>query len=183
MSWQGGAYSVSPAEAGHMDFAPADEIQCLLLRYLQHRHGHVSYERIVSGPGLLAIYEFMRDTGLGFPSPELIAAMAEGDAAAVIGEFSQREDEPIVRITVDLFFAVYGAFIGNLALAGLPRGGIYIAGGIAAKNTQQFQRGEFMNAFLAKGRFATLLATIPVMLVRNADVGLLGAQLVAQRQA
>jgi glucokinase len=182
MSWQGGAYLVSPAEAGHMDFAPTDEMQCLLLRYLQHRHEHVSYERIVSGPGLLAIYEFLRDTGLGFPSAQLLVAMAEGEAAAALSEFSQRDDEPIAGMAIELFMTVYGAFLGNLALAGLPLGGIYIAGGIAAKNTFQIQRGEFMKAFLAKGRFADLLANIPVMLVKHKDVGLLGAQLVAQRQ-
>jgi glucokinase len=164
-----------------MDFAPADDMQCLLLRYLRHRHAHVSYERIVSGPGLLAIFEFMRDTGLAIPSAQLLKAMEREDAAAVLTKFAQAGDEAIARMTVDLFLSVYGAFVGNLALAALPRGGIYIAGGIAAKISAKMQAGEFMNAFLAKGRFDGLLATLPLHMVLNPDVGLLGANLTAQR--
>ena len=183
LSRQEGAYVVHPSEGGHMDFAPVDDMQGLLLRYLQHRHGHVSYERIVSGPGLITIFEFMRDTGLASPSAQLLAAMSVGDAAAVITRFSQRGDEPIARLTVDLFLTVYGAFVGNLALAALPVGGVFVAGGIAAKISSQFQRGAFMRAFLAKGRFAGLLATLPLHIVLNPEVGLLGATRVAQRLA
>lgn len=175
-------YRVLPSEGGHIDFAPADDMQCLLLRYLQHRHGHVSYERIVSGPGLISIFEFMRDTLLAIPSPQLLAAMDEGDAAAAISRFAQQSNEPIARMAVDLFLSVYGAFAGNLALAVLPRGGIYVAGGIAEKMTAQMQGGEFMNAFLSKGRFGGLLATLPLHIVLNPNVGLLGANLYAQHQ-
>jgi glucokinase len=183
LSWQEGAYKVHSSEGGHMDFAPADDMQCLLLRYLQHRHAHVSYERIVSGPGLLAIYEFMRDTGLATPSAQLLAAMESEDAAAALTQFAQAGDEAIARMTVDLFLSVYGAFVGNLALAALPRGGIYIAGGIAAKISAKMQSGEFINAFLSKGRFDELLATLPVHMVLNPHIGLMGANLIAQRHA
>jgi len=175
-----GAYRVHPSEGGHMDFAPVDEIQYLLLRYMHHRHGHVSYERIVSGPGLIAIFEFMRDTGLAVPSAQLLEAMADGDAAAAITQFSQRNDEEIARMAVDLFLSVYGAFVGNLALATLPRGGIYLAGGIAAKISAQMQKSELLNAFLSKGRFGGLLAAMPLHIVLNPDVGLAGASLYAQ---
>ena len=176
-----GAYRVHPSEGGHMDFAPADEKQRLLQRYLQHRHGHVSYERIVSGPGLIAIYEFMRESGFATPSPQMLAALDEEDAAAVLTRFSRHGEEPIARMVVDMFLSVYGAFAGNMALASLPRGGIYVAGGIAAKIAMQMQRGEFMDAFLSKGRFGGLLATLPVQLVLNRNVGLMGASLIAQR--
>ncbi len=172
---------VHPSEGGHMDFAPADDLQCLLLRYLQHRHNHVSYERIVSGPGLIAIYEFMRDTGLASPSPELLAAMGKEDPAAVITRFSQQGDEPIARMALDMFLSAYGAFIGNLALTILPRGGIYVAGGIAAKIAAQMQHGEFLDAFLTKGRFGNLLATMPIHVVLNESVGLMGANIYARR--
>ena len=182
LSSQADVYRVLPSEGGHMDFAPADDMQCLLLRYLQHRHGHVSYERIVSGPGLISIFEFMQDTLLATPSPQLLAAMDEGDAAAAISRFSQLGNEPIARMTVDLFLSVYGAFAGNLALAVLPRGGIYVAGGIAEKMAAQMQGGEFMKAFLSKGRFGGLLATLPLHIVLNPNVGLLGANLYAQHQ-
>lgn len=183
LSSQQGAYRVHPSEGGHMDFAPADEKQYQLLRYLQHRHGHVSYERIVSGPGLVAIYEFMRESGFATPSPRMLAALDEEDAAAVITRFSRHDEEPIARMVVDMFLSVYGAFAGNMALASLPRGGIYVAGGIAAKIAVQMQRGEFMDAFLSKGRFAELLATLPVRIVLNRDAGLMGANLIAQRHA
>ena len=173
-------YRVLPSEAGHMDFAPADDTQCLLLRYLQHRHGHVSYERIVSGPGLIAIFEFMRDTLLATPSPQLLAAMEEADAAAAIAHFAQLGNEPIARMAVDMFLSVYGAFVGNLALAMLPRGGIYVAGGISAKMAVQMQAGEFMRAFLSKGRFGGLLASLPLHIVLDPNVGLQGASLCAQ---
>lgn len=183
LSWQQGAYRVHPSEAGHMDFAPADDMQILLLRYLQQRHGHVSYERIVSGPGLLAIYEFMRDTGLAAPSPDLLAAMDKKDAAAVLTQFAQLDNEPIARMTLELFLSVYGAFAGNLALAALPRGGIYVAGGIAAKIAAQMQGGDFMKAFMSKGRYAGLLATMPLHIVLNPNIGLQGANLIAQHYA
>lgn len=163
-----------------MDFAPADATQYALLQYLQQRHGHVSYERIVSGPGLVAIFEFLRDSGLGSPSAQLIAAMNDGDAAAALTQCAQQGDEPIAQMTVDLFVRVYGAFVGNLALLTLPRGGIYVAGGIAAKIAATMQRGDFMRAFHDKGRYTGLLASLPLHIVTNPQVGLLGANLMAQ---
>ncbi len=178
-----GAYAVHASEGGHMDFAPVDDTQCALLHYLQQRHGHVSYERIVSGPGLLSIFEFLRDTGRGQPSLQLIAAMAAGDGAAVLTRLAQQDDEAIARSTLNLFMAIYGAFVGNLALAALPRGGVYVAGGIAAKIAPQMQGGAFMRAFLDKGRFAELLGTLPLHIVLNAQVGLLGAEHYARKSA
>jgi glucokinase len=175
LSHSGGRYHVHASEGGHMDFAPVDDMQILLLRYLRQSHAHVSYERIVSGPGLLAIFEFIRDAGLAAPSHNLLAAMREGDAAAAIADFSMRGDEEIALMVVELFLSVYGAFVGNMALAALPLGGVYIAGGIAAKMVAQIQRGVFMRSFLAKGRFAELLGSLPVHIVLDTHVGLRGA--------
>lgn len=180
LSWQDGGYAVHPSEGGHMDFAPADAIQYELLRYLQQRHGHVSYERIVSGPGLVAIYEFLRDSGRAIPSPPLVAAMQKGDVAAAIAQFASH-GEPAACMALELFISIYGAFTGNLALLALPRGGIYIAGGIAAKIAAQMQSGDFLRAFRDKGRFAELLETLPVHIVINPQIGLLGAGLYARR--
>ena len=181
LSWQDGGYAVHPSEGGHMDFAPADATQYALLQYLQQRHGHVSYERIVSGLGLVAIFEFLRDSGRGSPSAQLVAAMGEGDAAEVLARFAQQGDEPIAQRVLDLFVRVYGAFVGNLALLALPRGGIYVAGGIAAKIAATMQRGDFMRAFHDKGRYTGLLETLPLHIVTNPKVGLLGASLIARR--
>jgi len=181
LTWQEGGYAVHPSEGGHIDFAPVDSLQYELLQYLQRRHGgHVSYERIASGPGLAAIYEFLRDTGKGVPSAQFTAALAESDAAAAIAQFAQQENESIARMALDLFISIYGAFAGNLALAVLPRGGVYLAGGIAAKIATTMQQGDFMRAFLDKGRFTGLLETLPVHIVTNPQVGLLGAAQVAQ---
>ncbi len=180
LAWTGAAYAVHPSEGGHVDFAPVNELQQGLLGYLQQRHGHVSYERIVSGPGLLAIYEYLRDSGRAAPSSRLIQAMDADDAAAAITHFARFEDEPIARMTEDVFVAVYGAFVGNLALLVLPRGGIYVAGGIAAKISQVLQRGDFTRAFLDKGRYTGLLESMPLHIVTNPDVGLMGARLLIQ---
>ena len=181
LSWVNGGYAVHPSEGGHMDFAPADAEQYALLQYLQRRHGHVSYERIVSGPGLAAIFEFLRDSGLGSPSARLVAAMGGGDAAEVLTRFAQQGDEPIAQRALELFVRVYGAFVGNLALVALPYGGIYVAGGIAAKIAATMQRGDFMCAFHDKGRYTGLLETLPLHIVTNPHVGLLGASLMARR--
>ena len=174
-------YIAHPSEGGHMDFAPCDATQVALLHYLQQRHGHVSYERIVSGAGLVTLLEFLRDSGRAVASAQLIKMMAEGDPAAAITQAAQHENEPIARMALDLFVAIYGAFVGNLALLMLPRGGIYVAGGIAAKIANHMQQGGFLHAFRDKGRFADLLETFPLHLVTNPNVGLLGARLVAQR--
>lgn len=183
LSWNAGKFEVHSSEGGHMDFAPTDDMQGLLLRYLLNRYGHVSYERIVSGPGLIAIYDFMRDTAIAAPSSKLLRQMEEGDAAAVIAMNSSPGDEKIAYLTMNLFLSVYGAFVGNLALATLPRGGIYVAGGIAAKNANQIQNGEFMRAYLNKGRFGELLSRIPLHIVLDANVGLIGANIYAQQHA
>ncbi len=183
LSCQGNGYTVHPSEGGHMDFAATDATRYDLLRYLQQRHGHVSYERIVSGPGLVAIFEFLRDSGRAAPSAKLLNEMAEGDVAAVIAQGAQQGNEPIARMALDLFVSIYGALVGNMALAMLPRGGIYIAGGIAAKIAATLQQGEFLHAFRDKGRFGGMLETLPLHIVTNPQVGLLGARLVAWRLA
>lgn len=182
LSWQDGRYVVHPSEGGHLDFAPSSRLEFELLEYLQQRHGrHVSYERIVSGPGLLAIYEFLRDGGHATPSPRLLDALMQGDASATLAGFAELGGEPIADHALELFVKIYGAFAGNMALAALPRGGVYIAGGIAAKIAQRMQQGEFLRAFLDKGRFAGLLATLPLHIVLEPEVGLLGAEQLALR--
>lgn len=177
LSYQNDAYTVHPAEAGHMDFAPVDDTQIDLLRYLRERHGHVSCERIVSGPGLVAIFEFLRDSARAQPKAQLLQAMNNGDAAAVIAEHAMQGGDACARQALELFITLYGAFVGNLALMTLPRGGIYIAGGIAAKIAREMQQGSFLRAFCAKGRFAAVLENLPLFIVNYPEVGLLGAGL------
>ncbi len=183
MTWQNGRYRVHPSEGGHMDFAPANPVEYELLCYLQKRHGHVSYERIVSGPGLVAIFEFLRDRDRAAVSPQLLAAVGGADPAAAIAQSAQQGDEPVARMALDLFLSAYGAFVGNVALAALPRGGIYVAGGIAAKIATQMQQGSFLQAFRSKGRYAEFLSSLPLHIVTNPQAGLLGANLAARQQA
>lgn len=179
--WQDDRYVALPSEGSHADFAPADELQVELWRWLGERYGHVSWERVVSGPGLESIYRFLRERG-ELPESNLLAEMMRaGDAAAAISDFALNHRDPLASAALDLFVSVYGAEAGNLALKILARGGVYVAGGIAPKIIERLKEGAFMRAFLAKGRFAELLATLPVVVVLNPEVGLLGAQQVASR--
>jgi glucokinase len=147
-------------EGGHADFAPQDEEQVRLFLFLRERHqGHVSWERVLSGAGLVNIFTFL---GGGEADPAAIADLADaGDPRAVR--------------TFELFVDIYGAEAGNMALRVLARGGVLLAGGIAAKNVPRFTDGRFVEAFLRKGRFRTLLESIPVDLITNEQVGLIGA--------
>jgi glucokinase len=179
--WRGGAYRALPSEGSHADFAPADELQVDLWRWLKKRHGHVSWERVVSGPGLEAIYRFLRERGAMEESSLLAETMMAGDPSAAISQFALAHRDPLASAALDLFVSAYGAEAGNLALKILASGGVYIAGGIAPKIAERLKEGGFMRAFLDKGRFAGLLSGIPVYVVLNPQVGLMGAEVVAER--
>ncbi len=184
LTWDGTRYRAHDSEAGHADFAPLDELQDRLLVSLRRDFGRVSYERVVSGPGLMRIFSFLQETGVGTPSRGIVEAFANrADATAVIGEFGVAKRDPLAVKALDLFVSTYGAFAGNLALATLAHGGVYIAGGIAPKLGAKMADGTFMRAFNDKGRFTDLLKTIPVQVVRNPKVGLYGALLEAERVA
>lgn len=165
---------VLPSEGGHADLAPRDDTEIALLRFLLRRHHRVSYERIVSGPGLVTAYEFVIAEGLAPELADTRARMAVEDRGAVIGARALAGDDPACVRAVDLFVGLYGAEAGNLALKILPTGGLYVAGGIAGKLLPKLRAG-FLPAFLDKGRMSPLLATLPVAVVTNPEVGLLGA--------
>ncbi len=176
LTWQDHGYSVHPSEAGHADFAPVDELQDRLLVHLRRTYGRVSYERVVSGPGLMRIFSYLQETGAGVPSKQLRdAEKTRQDAAELIAEFGMAKLDPLAVRALELFVVIYGAFAGNMALAMLAHGGIYIAGGIAPKIAPKLKEGAFMRAFTGKGRFSELLATMPVHVVMNPLVGLYGA--------
>lgn len=166
---------VLPSEGGHCDLAPRNDLEIALLRFLLRRHKRVSYERIVSGPGLVTAYEFVLAEGLAPEHPDTRARMAEGDRGALIGARALAGDDPACVRAVELFLGLYGAEAGNLALKALPTGGLYVAGGIAGKLLPLVRAGGFMAAFLDKGRMTPLLAKLPVAVVTNPEVGLLGA--------
>jgi len=178
--WGEGHYQVIPTEAGHVDFAPTDELQMELLRFLQKRFGRVSCERVLSGPGLVSIFEFLLEAGPHQLAPELAQALGS-DAAAAISQAALGGKDELARQALQLFARIYGAHAGNLALTVLARGGVFVAGGIAPKIIEELRAGEFMRAFCDKGRYVALQSTIPVHVVMNPQVGLLGAAMVASR--
>ena len=174
-------WRVVSTEGGHTDFAPSDNKQILLLEHLIKRFGHVSYERVVSGVGLVTIYQFLRAYEQYDENPQLRQLMMAGDPAAAISKFANDHHDALASEALNLFIQIYGSQAGNLALTVSPRGGLYLAGGIAAKNIERFIQGQFINAFVAKGRMQPLMEKIPVHLITQPRVGLLGARLLAQK--
>lgn len=156
---------VVSSEGGHGDFAPQDEEQARLFEYLHRRYGHVSWERVVSGMGLVNIFTFLG--GEELDPAEIAERAGAGDERA--------------RRAFALFVDAYGSEAGNMGLRVLARGGVFLAGGIAAKNVPWFTDGKFVEAFLRKGRFRDLMETIPADLIVNEEVGLLGAAEGARR--
>jgi len=163
-------WDVVPSEGGHADFAPQDEEQTRLFLALHAKYGHVSWERLLSGAGLVNIHNFVSGEEKTYDEAlpmEIAKALVGGDSVAAK--------------TFAIFVDIYGAEAGNMALRLLARGGVYLAGGVAAKNVDQFTDGRFINAFLRKGRFQHILAAMPVNLITNPKVGLLGAAEMAVR--
>lgn len=164
------------AEGGHTDFSPRNEVEIELLRFLAREFTeHVSWERVVSGPGLLNVYRFLRDTGRGAESPGVAARMASGDPSAVISAEGLRGGDALSVAALSLFISLYGSEAGNLALKTMARGGLYIGGGVAPKNMAKMTDGTFLEGFLAKGRMRGLLQSMPVRIILNDKLALLGA--------
>jgi glucokinase len=176
---EGPGYRVVPSEGGHASFAPADELQVDLLRSLRAEFGHVSWERLLSGPGLANIYHFLQARA-GHAAPDwLRARLQREDPGAVIGEVALAGRDPVCVEALDLFVSIYGAQAGNFALETLALGGLVVGGGIAPKIKTKLADGRFMTAFRAKGRMEPMLASMPVKVTLEARAGLLGAAHVA----
>ena len=164
------------SEGGHGDFAPRNELEIELLRYLMVRFQHVSYERVVSGPGLLNIYRFFKESrGLAEPKWLTDRFAANDDDSAVISQTALAGEAEICVKSLDLFVSVYGAEAGNLALRAKSVRGLYIGGGIAPKILDKLKDGAFMRAFVDKGRYTDLVSAIPVQVVLNDQAALRGA--------
>lgn len=180
--WDGRGYHPFASEGGHATFAPGSDLEIDLLRWLQGRFPeHVSWERVVSGPGLVNLYEFLRETGRGDEPAWLAAEIAAGDAAGTISRHALAGKAEICVRALDLFAHLYGAEAGNAALKYLALGGVYLGGGIAPRNLEKLKDGTFLRAFVAKGRMRELLESIPVRVVLNPSAALLGAARCAAR--
>ncbi len=176
--WDGKSYRPMPSEGGHADFGPNNDQEIDLLRYLRSQYLHVSYERILSGPGLHAIYEFLRDTKKNEPT-WLMEKVKAGNPAAEIAQAGLQGQAEIATQALELFASIYGAESGNLALKALSLDGVYVGGGIAPKLITKLKDGTFMKGFLNKGRYKKLLSKMPVKVIMNQQTALLGAASVA----
>jgi glucokinase len=175
MYWDGSRYRIFATEGGHSDFAPRNEVEIDLFRYLSGRYGHVSYERIVSGPGLVNVYHFLRDSGHGTEPQWLTDEMAHSDPAAAISRAALGGKCALCEQALDLFVSVFAAEAGNLALKIMATGGLYLGGGIAPKMLGKLSGPLFMHAFVGKGRMQPLLEAMPVMVITNDKTALMGA--------
>ncbi|MGC2696828.1 MAG: glucokinase [Candidatus Angelobacter sp.] len=174
--WDGTHRHPFPCEGGHSDFAPRNDLEIALLQYLQKKFGRVSYERVLSGPGLKNIYDFLRDSSVEQEPPWLRDELAQTpDPAATISQHGLAGKVTICEHALDIFVSVYGAEAGNLALKLMATGGVFVSGGIATRILPRLTAPAFMRAFVAKGRMQPLLATIPVKIITNDRVGLFGA--------
>lgn len=174
--WDGLEHVPLATEGGHTDFAARNALEWELCEWLCHRFGHVSYERIVAGPGFSALYDFFRDVKKMDESRENTQMLADArDRNAAIAELGTSEKSEIATKAVDLFARIYGAEAGNLALKTLSTAGVYVAGGIAMHLADVLARGAFLEGFLDKGRFRGLLEKVPVAIVMDSDIGLAGS--------
>ncbi|HKU24162.1 MAG TPA: glucokinase [Candidatus Sulfotelmatobacter sp.] len=174
--WDGFRHHPFACEGGHADFAPKNDRQVELFNYLQKRYGHVSCERILSGPGIRNIYDFLRDSRKAEEPAELREQIsAAPDPSALISQLALQSKAPICEQTMSLFVSILGAEAGNCALRYMTTGGIFIAGIIAAKNLEKMKEAAFLQAFFDKGRMAALLKDMPVKVIVNDDCGLIGS--------
>ncbi|MEO1006090.1 MAG: glucokinase, partial [Cyanobacteria bacterium J06638_38] len=186
---QGKKYQIFASEGGHADFAPRNDLEHELAKYLrrQLKVDHISVERVVSGQGIASIYQFLRDSNFAPESSEIGERIRfweqenkkTVDPAAIISQAAFKQSDRLCEKTMAVFIEAYGAETGNLALKLLSYGGIYIAGGIAAKILPLMQDGTFLNTFKNKGRVSPLIESVPVHIVLNPQVGLIGSVLYA----
>jgi len=188
--WDGERHVPTATEGGHADFAPRDEVEIDLLRFLIARYeGHVSAERLVSGMGLGNLYDFFRDgldvkrPGMGESAANAEALAKAPDRNAAIAKLAAEGKSRTATLAVERFVSIYGAEAGNLALKSMSLGGVLVCGNIASKMLPVLERGGFMKAFVDKGRFRGLLERVPVAVITDSDVGLQGSTRVALGEA
>jgi glucokinase len=178
--WDGEAHCPFACEGGHVDFAPRDRLEMELLEWLQRKFEHVSYERVISGPGLRALYEFLVETKKEEKNREVEAEMGRKDPSFVISEYGKFGKDRACTRAVEWFVSLYGAEAGNVALKFLSLNGLYVGGGIAPNLIEVMKQGKFTEAFCNKGRFQALLQALPIYVVLNDNAALLGAASFAQ---
>jgi glucokinase len=176
LSYRDEHYHVIPSEGGHVDFAPTNLFEIRLLRHLMGKYGHVSYERVCSGKGMPNIYAYLKKNRFAEESPEVAKALRKAaDPTPVIVQQAMAGESELCVATLNAFVSILGAEAGNLALKVMAVGGVYLGGGIPPKILSKLKDGTFMAAFVNKGRFAEVLAQVPVAVILNEETALLGA--------
>ena len=176
MLWDGQQYHPIPTEGGHTDFAPRNKLELELAEFLMEEHEHVSYERIVSGPGLVNVYRFLRDTGRGDQPEWLAQEINQKDPAAAISAAALAGRSPLCEQALDLFIELFGAEAGNMMLSYMATGGVWLGGGIVVKILDRIKSTtHFMSGFTSKGRLSDLMNEVPVRVILNDKTALLGA--------
>ena len=166
---------IMASEGGHADFAPTTETEVALFQYLKAKYGHVSYERILSGPGLVNVYSFLKDTGYAPEPPELNKRLREEDPGRVITGAGKAGEYELCVKTLDIFASILGAQAGNMALTLMATGGIYLGGGIPAGIYKKLAEGNTVNSYLNKGRLSNLVENIPLYVILDDHAALSGA--------
>lgn len=175
-----GKYHPFASEGGHADFAPRNDKEIALYKYLAKPFGHVSYERVLSGNGLYNIYQFLNDYNKRSSSKEISEKFKNDDPAKVISEYALEHKDATCEEALDMMVSFYGSEAGNMALRFMAYGGVYLGGGIAPKILTKLQSPLFLEAFLSKGRFRSLLESIPINVILNDKTALIGAAYCAQ---
>ncbi|MBM3183773.1 MAG: glucokinase [Chlamydiae bacterium] len=179
--WDGETYHPFASEGGHADFAARNEEEMELFFYLQKKFGHVAYERVLSGPGLYSIFEFLIEKKGAILTEEVKREMQKKDPASVVSVWGCNQKDATCSLALDLFVSVYGAEAGNLALKFFALGGFFVGGGIAPHILERIKTGPFLNSFCSKGRFQKFLESIPVWIILNDDTALIGAEAYLER--
>jgi glucokinase len=172
---ESGSFIPVPSEGGHVDFAPNNEKEVELLRYLKKKYGHVSLERILTGPGLADIYAFLTSRRKDKDDRRILIEIKKADPAMIISQAAIKGEAKSCKAALDMFVSILGAAAGNLALVGMTKGGVYLGGGIPPKILPKLKDGAFISSFTDKGRFKGLLEKIPVHVILNDTAALLGA--------
>lgn len=172
---KGGIFSPIDSEGGHVDFAPINAEQFDLLEFFSKIYGHVSIERIVSGPGIFDIYRWLRSNDPQREAPRVAERLAKEDPPKVITDSALSENDPLSLEAVNMFISIFGQCAGNLALTGFTRGGIYLGGGISPKALPMLKSAQFLESYWDKGRFKPVLQSIPVWVILNDQAALIGA--------
>jgi glucokinase len=170
-----GQYRPVASEGGHANFAPFETDEIGLWRYLQSRFGHVSSERVLSGQGLVNIYDWLKSSGRFSESADVAAEIKSADGARVITENAIGGKDPLCKASLERFCRIFGSISGDLALTGMTTGGVFLGGGIPPKILPALAEGNFMSGFTRKGRFEAMMQNIAVRVILNDSAALLGA--------